>query len=234
MISIFYHYYFGIYSMLPVLILGILVQIRLKSTYSKYSGLRNSRGMTGAQMAEMILRNAGIYDVQVTCVSGHLSDHFNPAKKVVALSNEVYNGSSIASIGIAAHECGHAIQHAVGYFPIKIRTAVVGITNFSSKLLYFLMLASFFFYTQSSMGAVIFNLAILCYVVLFFFQLITLPVEFNASSRAVKLIENSSFAQEDVKGVRRVLNAAAMTYVASAVTALWQLMILLNWSRNRR
>lgn len=220
--------------MLPVLILGVLVQIRLKSTYSKYSGIQNSRGITGAQMAEMILRNAGIYDVQVTCVSGQLSDHFHPIKKIVALSDEVYNGSSIASIGIAAHECGHAIQHSVGYFPIKVRSAVVGITNFSSKLLYFLMLASFFFYTQSSMGAVIFNLAILCYVVLFFFQLITLPVEFNASSRAVKVIENSSFTQDDVKGVRRVLSAAAMTYVASAITVLWQLMILLNRSRNRR
>ncbi len=220
--------------MLPVLILGVLVQIRLKSTYSKYSGIQNSRGITGAQMAEMILRNAGIYDVQVTCVSGQLSDHFHPIKKIVALSDEVYNGSSIASIGIAAHECGHAIQHSVGYFPIKVRSAVVGITNFSSKLLYFLMLASFFFYTRSSMGAVIFNLAILCYVVLFFFQLITLPVEFNASSRAVKVIENSSFTQDDVKGVRRVLSAAAMTYVASAITVLWQLMILLNRSRNRR
>ena len=220
--------------MLPVLILGLLVQIRLKSTYSKYSQKRNTRSMTGLQMAVMILQNAGIHDVQVVPASGHLSDHYDPAKKVVALSPEVYNGTSIASIGIAAHECGHAIQHNVGYFPIKVRSAVVGITNFSSKLLYFLILAGIFFSTQSSMGAVVFNMVVLCYAVLFFFQLITLPVEFNASSRAVKLIENSGFVEEDIRGVRRVLSSAAMTYVASAITALWQLVILLNRARNRR
>ncbi len=220
--------------MLPVVILSLLVQFRLKSTYSKNSTMNNSRAMTGAQMCEKILRNAGIYDVNVVCVAGNLTDHFDPTKRIVALSNDVYNGTSIASIGIAAHECGHAIQHSIGYFPIKVRSAVVGITNFSSKLLYILMIAGIAINSQSSLGVVFFNLVILCYAILFFFQLITLPVEFNASARAVKVIENNSFTQQDVKGVRRVLSAAAMTYVASAVTALWQLLIMLNRSRNRR
>lgn len=228
---LFSSYYFGVFTMLPVIILGLIVQAKLNSTYAKYSNIGNGRGMTGAQMAEMILRGAGIYDVTVTCINGKLSDHFDPTKKVVRLSADVYNGTSIASIGVAAHECGHAIQHAVGYFPIRVRSAVVGITNFSSKLLYFLMILSVFM--SGTMGTVLFNVAVLCYAVLFFFQLITLPVEFNASSRAVEQIRTAGFDEGDVKGVKQVLSAAAMTYVASAITVLWQLLILLNRRRNR-
>ncbi len=229
----FQTYYFGIFAMLPVILLGVIVQARLQSTYSKYAKLGNSRRMTGAQMAESILRSAGIYDVSVTCIGGQLSDHFDPTKKVVRLSESVYNGTSIASIGIAAHECGHAIQHHVGYFPIRLRSAVVGITNFSSKLLYFLMIASIFV-SGYTYGTVIFNLVVLCYAVLFFFQLITLPVEFNASSRALEQVQSSGFDQQDAKGVKKVLSAAAMTYVASAVTALWQLLILISRANRRR
>lgn len=228
---LFSSYYFGVFTMLPVIILGLIVQAKLNSTYAKYSNIGNGRGMTGAQMAEMILRGAGIYDVTVTCINGKLSDHFDPTKKVVRLSADVYNGTSIASIGVAAHECGHAIQHAVGYFPIRVRSAVVGITNFSSKLLYFLMILSVFM--SGTMGTLLFNVAVLCYAVLFFFQLITLPVEFNASSRAVEQIRTAGFDEGDVKGVKQVLSAAAMTYVASAITVLWQLLILLNRRRNR-
>ena len=230
---LFHSYYFGIFTMLPVLVLSLIVQSRMQSVYSKYSKYANSRGMTGAQMAEVILRGAGIFDVSVTCVGGHLSDHFDPTKKVVRLSEQVYHGTSIASIGIAAHECGHAIQHNVGYFPIRVRSAVVGITNFSSKLLYFLMIASIFI-SGYSYGTVIFNLAILCYAVLFFFQLITLPVEFNASARAMEQVRGAGFGEQDAIGVRKVLTAAAMTYVASAITALWQLLILISRSNRRR
>lgn len=230
---LFQTYYFGIFTMLPVLLLSIIVQSRMQSAYAKYANLPNGRGMTGAQMAEHILHGAGIYDVSITCISGRLSDHFDPSKKVVRLSQEVYNGTNIASIGIAAHECGHAIQHHVGYFPIRVRSAVVGITNFSSKLLYFLMIASFFVSGYTN-GTVIFNLAILCYAVLFFFQLVTLPVEFNASSRAMEQVRSAGFSEQDAVGVRKVLSAAAMTYVASAVTALWQLLILISRSNNRR
>ena len=228
---LFSSYYFGVFTMLPVILLGLIVQAKLNSTYAKYSNVGNGRGMTGAQMAEMILRGAGIFDVTVTCINGKLSDHFDPTKKVVRLSSEVYNGTSIASIGVAAHECGHAIQHAVGYFPIRVRSAVVGITNFSSKLLYLLMILSVF--VSGSMGTVLFNVAVLCYAVLFFFQLITLPVEFNASARAVEQIRTAGFDQGDVNGVKQVLSAAAMTYVASAITVLWQLLILLNRRRSR-
>ncbi len=226
--------YYGVYYiwMLPVLILSLIVQLHLKSTYSKFSSSGNSRNMTGAQMAEMILRGAGIHDVSVNCVNGHLSDHFDPLKKMVNLSPEVYNGTSIASIGIAAHECGHAIQHHEQYFPIRLRSAVVGITNFSSKLLYFLMIMSFFL--SGMWSATVWNVAILCYVVIFAFQLITLPVEFNASSRAVVQIQSAGFTEEDTSGVRRVLTAAALTYVASAVTALWQLLIMIMRRRNNR
>ena len=226
-------YYFGAFTMLPLIILGMIVQARLNSAYSKYSAIGNSKGMTGGQMAEMILRSAGIFDVSVVCIDGRLSDHFDPTKKVVRLSREVYEGTSIASVGIAAHECGHAIQYHAAYLPIKLRASVVRITNFSSKILYLLIFAGLFINTTSSVGTVIFNVAILCYAVIFFFQLITLPVEFNASSRAVAQIEGSGFGNEDIKGVKKVLSAAAMTYVASAVTALVQLLIMINRSRRR-
>ena len=230
---LFYSYYFGIFSILPVILLGLIVQVRLQSTYSKFSAVRNSRGITGGEMAELILRNAGIRDVSVVCIGGQLSDHFDPVKKVVRLSEQVYSGSSIASIGVAAHECGHAIQYQEEYVPIRIRSAIIGVTNFSSKLLYILMFASIFFYSQS-FSAVVFNVAIICYTILFIFQLVTLPVEFNASARAVKQIEASGFGEEDVRGVKKVLSAAAMTYVASAITVLWQLLLLISRAKNRK
>ena len=228
----FYNYYLGSYIMVPLIIMSMLVQFRLNSTYSKYSKVGNSRGMTGGQMAEMILRNAGIYNVAVVCINGKLTDHFDPTQKVVRLSEAVYNGTSIASVGIAAHECGHAIQHNIGYFPIKVRSSVVGITNFSSKILYFLILASFII-NMGTLNTVIFNLAIICYAIIFFFQMITLPVEFNASARAVEQIRGSGFSDGDIRGVRRVLSAAAMTYVAAAVTALVQLLAMISRSRRR-
>lgn len=229
----FYNYYFGSFVMIPLILLGLIVQLRLQSTYSKYSKAGNSKGMTGGEMAEMILRHAGIYDVSVVAISGNLTDHFDPTKKVVRLSEDVYNGRSIAAVGVAAHECGHAIQYQENYLPMQIRSGVVGITNFSSKLLYFLIIASMFFYTQA-FSAVIFNLAILCYAVLFFFQLITLPVEFNASARAVEQIESSGFGGQDLRGVKKVLSAAAMTYVASTITVLVQLLVMLSRAQRRR
>ena len=162
-----------------------------------------------------------------------MSDHFDPTKKHVALSEEVYKGTSIAAIGVAAHECGHAIQHHEQYFPLRLRTSIVGITNFSSKLLYFLMLGSILIYTTSA-STVIFNIAAVCYAIIFFFQLVTLPVEFNASNRALKQIEYSGFDDADLSGVKKVLTSAAMTYVAAAVTALWQLVLIILRSRNNR
>lgn len=163
--------YYGIFLMLPVILLGVFVQVRMKSVYGKYAQIQNSTGVNGAAIAQFILNGAGIYDVRVECIQGSLSDHYDPTKKVVNLSADVYNGTSIAAIGVAAHECGHAIQHNVGYFPIRLRSAAVGITNFSSKLLYFLMLGSFLIYS-SSFSTVIFNLATICYGVIFCFSLL--------------------------------------------------------------
>lgn len=223
----FYYGYYSIFAMLPVIILGLIVQANLKNTYSVYSKKVNSLSCTGEQMANMILRNAGITDVQVNCVAGNLSDHYNPATRTVNLSRAVFEGTSIASIGVAAHECGHAIQHHEAYFPLRVRSAAVGITNFSSKLLYFLIIISLVL-SSYSFSTVIFDLAILCYLVIFLFQLITLPVEFNASSRALRVIDNAGYDAQDVKGIRKVLTAAALTYVSAAVTALWQLLIMLN------
>lgn len=229
----FFYGYYGIFAMLPVILLGVIVQARMNSAYSKYSKIANDRNMSGAAIAKLILEGAGIYDVEVNCVNGRLSDHYDPMRKTVNLSADVFNGTSIASIGVAAHECGHAIQHNVGYLPLKLRSATVGITNFSSKILYFLMLGSFLIYS-SSLSTVIFNVAAICYAIIFLFQLITLPVEFNASRRALAQIEYAGFEEQSLKGVKRVLSAAAMTYVASAVTALWQLLIMLSRARNRR
>lgn len=229
---LFYGYY-GIYAMLPVILLGVFVQFRLNSAYKKYSKLANSENMTGAMIAKQILEGAGIFDVQINCINGHLSDHYDPVRKTVNLSSEIFNGTSIAAIGVAAHECGHAIQHRVGYFPLKLRSAAVGITNLSSKILYFLLIGSFFVFS-SSYSALIFNIASICYAIIFLFQLLTLPVEYNASNRALALTENAGFDDQSLKGVKSVLSAAALTYVAAAVTALWQLLIMLNRTRNRR
>ncbi len=229
----FFYGYYGIFAMLPVILLGIIVQMRMNSAYSKYSKIANDRNMSGAAIAKLILEGAGIYDVEINCVNGRLSDHYDPMRKTVNLSSDIFNGTSIASIGVAAHECGHAIQHHVGYLPLKLRSATVGITNFSSKILYFLMIGSFLIYS-SSFSTVIFNVAAICYAVIFLFQLITLPVEFNASKRALEQIRTAGFENQSLSGVKNVLTAAALTYVASAVTALWQLLIMLGRARNRR
>lgn len=227
------YYSYGILAILPVILLSLIIQLNLNKTYVKYSSIDNSKGMTGGQMAEYILRNAGIYDVTISCIGGRLSDHFDPTRKVVCLSERIYHGTGIAAIGVAAHECGHAIQHHEAYAPVRIRSAVVGVTNLSSRILYFLMIASLFF-SGYSFGGILFDVAIICYLVIFFFQLITLPVEFNASNRAVKIIRSSGFSEDDMIGVKKVLVSAALTYVASAVTALWQLILMISRSQRRR
>jgi len=227
-------YYVGIFSMLPVILLSLVIQFLMQSTYRKFSGISNSEHLSGAQMAETILHRAGIYDVAIECGNGHLSDHYNPAKKVVRLSPDVYNGTTISAVGVAAHECGHAIQHNAGYFPLKLRNSVVGITNFSSKLLYVLIIASLFMSSSLEFSPLFFNTVVICYVILFLFQLITLPVEFNASARAVTQIKNSGFSDEDISGVKKVLTAAALTYVAAAISSLYQLLIIISRNRDRR
>lgn len=224
----FFYDYYSIVILLPLFVFSFIIRAILNSTYSKYSKINNSRNITGAQLARMVLNNAGIYDVSIECVAGNLTDHFDPVKKTVRLSDKVYNGTSVASIGVAAHEVGHAIQYAVAYTPIRIRSSVVGITNFSSKILYFLIILSF-----AANIPLFCNLAVICFVIIFLFQLITLPVEFNASARALENIKNLGFDDADVKGTKRVLSSAAMTYVAAMLVSLGQLLSFVLRVRDR-
>lgn len=212
-------------------IISIIAQLLVSSTYSKYSKAGSFRGITGAQAAEMILRNNGIYDVSIKRISGNLTDHYNPGNKTLNLSISVYDSSSVASVGVAAHECGHAIQHARGYAPLSIRSALVPIANIGSQLSWiFIMLGVVFSFNQTliTIGIIMFSAAVL-------FQLVTLPVEFNASSRALKEIKNIGILSGDETAkARKVLTAAALTYVASAATAILQLLRLILLFGGRR
>ena len=216
-----YWYDWTILLMIPPLILGLIVQIILKATYKKYSGVRSETGMTGASAARSILNDAGLSNVPIERVAGDLTDHFDPTSNVLRLSESVYDSPSVAAIGVAAHECGHAIQYAENYSPMKLRGALVKVTNFSSS-------AS----TVMVLIGLIFSLQFLAYIglglflVVVFFQLVTLPVEFNASSRAVKIL-GARMAPGELSGVKKVLSAAAMTYVASFLTAIFQVIRLL-------
>lgn len=215
-------------------IICIIASANVKSTYNKYATHRSTSGLTGAQAAERLLRAAGIFDVRVGHVAGQLTDHYDPRTKVVNLSDAVYGAYSIAAIGVAAHECGHAIQHAQGYVPLKLRSKFVPIANFGSKLAWPLILIGVLINSQSSQfiinaGIILFSFAVI-------FQLITLPVEFNASSRALALLERQGIlGQTELHGTKKVLSAAALTYVASAASAILQLfrIILLFGGRRR-
>ena len=224
---LFYDYY-SILIILPLIILSLIIQSILNMAYNKYSKIVNSKGMTGHDIAQMILTNAGIYDVTIECTNGYLSDHYDSIKKVIRLSSNVYNGSSIASIGIAAHETGHALQYAAQYYPIKLRSAINGITNFSSTILYFLIILSLI-----SRLPGICNFAVVCFLVILIFQLLTLPVEFNASARAVENIKNMGYNETDITGVKRILTAAAMTYVATMLISLGQMIAFMLRTRGR-
>lgn len=218
-------------------ILAIIVAIwasitsaRVNSTFKKYSTKLNSRGMTGRSCAEALLRSAGIYDVSVESVSGNLTDHYDPKAKVIRLSDGVYNSNSVAAIGVAAHEAGHAIQHDVGYFPIKIRQAIIPICNIGSNLAMPLILLGLFISVTGlcELGLLLFSLSAV-------FQLVTLPVEFNASRRALRYLESGAGLPDDeVKASRKVLSAAAMTYVAALAVALVNLLRLVAIVNNSR
>ena len=215
-------------------ILSLIASARVKSTFSKYAKVRNSRGMTGAEAASRVLQAAGIYDVRIERVSGNLTDHYDPRSKVLRLSDAVYGDSSVAAVGVATHECGHAIQHAVGYGPLTLRSTLVPIANFGSKIAWPLILIGLLFNSQSS--TMLINIGILAFSAAVVFQLITLPVEYNASNRAIRMIADTGLMQgEEIRAARKVLNAAALTYVASAATAILQLLriILLTGGRRR-
>lgn len=230
----FYYYYDGTYILVLIgVVLSLLASAKVKSTFARYSKVRSYSGMTGREAAEQILHRNGIYDVQVIRIAGNLTDHYDPRNKTLALSDPVYNSTSVAAIGVAAHECGHAVQHDVGYLPLSIRGALVPVANFGSTLSWPLILIGLFINGQ--MSAVLINLGILLFTAAVLFQIVTLPVEFNASHRAVKALGTTGMLREDeVKGVRSVLTAAALTYVASAAAMILQLLRLLILTGGRR
>ena len=221
------YYYYDPTYMLIILsaLISLFAQFLVNSRFSKYSRVRSRSGMTGAQAAERILQSQGIYDVAIQRVSGKLTDHYDPRNKTLNLSDAVYASTSVAAVGVAAHECGHAIQHARGYAPLSFRSALVPVANIGSQLSWlFIILGSFFgrSHTLIMIGILMFSAAVL-------FQLVTLPVEFNASGRALKLLSETGILQKDeVSDTRKVLSAAALTYVAAATTAVLQLLRLLR------
>jgi len=215
---------------IPALIFTMVAQNMVQSAYRKYSQVRNMRGMTGAEAAMHILRRNGLNDVQVEMTHGTLSDHYDPRSRTVRLSSGIYQGNSIASIAVASHECGHALQHHVGYAPLSFRSAFFPVVNISSKAAMPLLFLGFFIRSTGLM-----NVGIVLFSAVVIFNLITLPVEFNASSRAFAQIEENGFlADEEIGGAKKVLNAAALTYVASAAMAVLQLLrfIVLRNSRD--
>lgn len=214
-------------------IICLLASSRMKSTFHKYSGVRNHSGITGKEAAEQILHRAGIYDVRVERVSGDLTDHYDPRSKVLRLSDSIYSRTSVAALGVAVHECGHAIQHQVGYLPLSIRGALVPVANFGSTIAWPLIIIGMFIGSGSS--SLLINLGILAFSLAVLFQIVTLPVEFNASGRAIKILGESGLLYPDeVHSARKVLTAAALTYVAGAASAILQLLRILILTSGRR
>ncbi len=215
--------YYYLVLVLPAIILSLIAQAKVKSAYSKYKKVTNGRGLTGAQVARAILDNGGLHGVQIQMISGELSDNYNPKTNVVSLSQEVYNGTSVAAMGIAAHECGHALQHANGYLPVKLRSGMVPVVNFASSISWIVIVVGLLMVNQT-----VAMIGVILMAASTVFYLVTLPVEFNASNRAKKLIVDLNLAQgNDSKGVKKVLSAAAMTYVAALLTSLMSLIRVL-------
>ncbi len=224
-----YGYGYGYYGTYFLVLIGavicLIASARMNSTFRRYSRVRSMSGMTGAEAAERILRNAGIYDVQITHIQGNLTDHYNPADRTLALSDSVYRQTSVAAIGVAAHECGHAIQHQHGYAPLRIRSAMVPVVNFGSKLAWPILILGIIF---GGAGSLICQIGIWMFSLAVLFQLVTLPVEFNASNRALRELDRTGIlGNEELRDTRRVLRAAAMTYVASAASVILQLLRLI-------
>lgn len=211
----------------------LLASNRVNSTFNRFAKVRSLNRITGREAAEMILRTSGIYDVQVQRISGSLTDHYDPKNKVLRLSDATYGADSVAAIGVAAHECGHAIQHATGYLPLSIRASLVPIANFGSMAAWPLILIGLFM--NGNTAILLINIGILAFSASVLFQLVTLPVEFNASKRAVRILaETGMLYPEEVPQTRKVLNAAAFTYVASAAASILQLLRLIMIGGRRR
>ncbi len=212
-----------LFLIVPTIILGIYAQMKVQSAYSKWSQVGSRSGITGREAAQYVLRKAGISDVEITSTKGHLTDHYDPSHKRLVLSEENFYGNSLAAVGVAAHEAGHAIQHATGYSMLKLRMSLVPITMFASKMLPFVIIGGFFF---GMLGLI--KLGVLVYLVLTIFQLVTLPVEFDASKRAkMELVSTGILQSDEMVGVNKTLNAAALTYVAAFISSLANLLYLL-------
>ena len=215
----------------PMLIISLWAQIKVKTTYQKYSTVHSRSGMTAEIAVRKILDSNGLFNVGITRVPGELTDHYDPRTNTIALSDSVYGNTSVAAIGVAAHEAGHAIQHAVGYGPIKLRTALVPVTNIGSRLSMPLFIIGLLLASEplAYAGIILFSLTVI-------FQLVTLPAEFNASRRAVKALGNGYFNDEELKGTKKVLSAAAMTYLAAlfvALASLLRLLLIVSGGRRR-
>ena len=211
------------------LILTMIASAQVKSTFNAYSKVRSMSGMTGAMAAEQVLHSCGIYDVSIQRVSGQLTDHYDPRSKVLRLSDSTYGSASVAAVCVAAHECGHAVQDQVHYGPLVLRSTLVPLANFGSQLSWPIFFAGLIFSMKPLLtaGIVLFSLAVL-------FQLVTLPVEFNASSRALKILqERHILTSQELTGGKKVLRAAAMTYVAAVASSLLQLLRLIILARGR-
>lgn len=227
-------YYYGfdmtyIVLVLPAIIFSMWAQTKVNSTFSKYQRVRCYSGYTGAQIARRILDENGLQHVRVERIAGNLTDHYDPRTQVVRLSDSVYNNPSVAAVGVAAHETGHAVQHATGYGPLVIRNSIIPLTNFGSKLSMPLILLGFLLNSSAllNLGIVAFSMATL-------FQLITLPVEFNASSRAMRTLSNGMMSDNELNGTKKVLTAAALTYVAALMVSAMQLLRLVILANHRR
>lgn len=206
--------------LIPVFLLSLWAQTQVSGNFKRYSAVTNRRRITGAQAAEAVLRAHGIYDVGISRCQGSLTDHYDPRKNMIFLSDTVYDKATVAAVGVAAHEAGHAVQYAVGYAPVRLRSAMVSVTNLGSRLSMILFLVGTLLYNQS-----LFLMGILLFSLTTVFQLVTLPVEFNASARALKTIEGEYLLEEEeFYGARKVLRAAALTYVAALLMSVVQLL----------
>ena len=229
-----FFYYFDPYYwviLVPAMLIALAAQIQVSSTFNRYSKVRSARGMTGAQAAEAVLRANGVSGVAIERVNGRLTDHYEPRSNTIRLSQGVYDSESVAALGVAAHEAGHAVQYAKQYGPIKVRTAVIPLCNIGSQLSILLIVLGLFLYYPPLFGA-----GVILFAVAVFGQIITLPVEFNASRRAIATLENTRMLDaQELTGAKKVLRAAAMTYVAALLVSLAQLLrFLLAFGGRRR
>ena len=228
-----FFYYFDTYYwiiLVPAMLIALVAQINVSGTFNRYSRIAGRRGLTGAQAAEEVLKAHGVYGVQIARVSGRLTDHYDPRSNVIRLSDSVYDSTSIAAVGVAAHEAGHAVQYAQDYGPIKLRGAIIPVCNFSSQISILLIILGFVLYSRP-----LFAVGVILFAVATVFQVVTLPVEFNASRRAIRSLRDTNLLDEqELRGAKKVLGAAAMTYVAALLVSIAHLLRYLLLFGSRR